>query len=321
MNNGKTGLILGKIAPFHKGHNYLIDTALELVDNLFFIVYDCPDRIHISTDVRADWIRKQYPQINVLEGWDAPNEHNDSDKNVQRKQEIFISKILKGQEITHFISSENYGKHISKHLNAENVIIDLNRKHVPISSTMIRDNLYNLRDMIPEIVYRDLITKVAIIGFGWKVTNFLINKFAKERKTIGVENSLEPKNEKEILELVNKKIKEFYQNGRIHNANKAAFFNNILIENYVLLEGTQRIYSSDLKKQAITQLHDFDIVFINYGDNELINNIESDFLNNHLISLLETSRTNFIKLEGSIEDKVSTVNKYLDLNLKSKKFL
>ncbi len=156
--NKTTGLILGKVAPMHKGHQYLIDTALDIVDELIFVVYDCPDRVHIPTNVRANWIRQLYPQVNVIEGWDAPNEHNNSDLNVQRKQELFISKVLRGKKITHFISSESYGEHMSRHLNAENVVVDMDRAHINISSTMRKyEKICRLssRDCISRFSYKN----------------------------------------------------------------------------------------------------------------------------------------------------------------------
>jgi cytidyltransferase-like protein len=37
-----TGLTLGKYSPFHKGHQYLIDTALSEVDHLIIVIYNSP---------------------------------------------------------------------------------------------------------------------------------------------------------------------------------------------------------------------------------------------------------------------------------------
>ena len=43
MNEMKIGLTLGKFAPLHKGHQYLIETALQEMDKLIVIVYDAPE--------------------------------------------------------------------------------------------------------------------------------------------------------------------------------------------------------------------------------------------------------------------------------------
>jgi cytidyltransferase-like protein len=43
----KTGLTLGKYAPLHKGHQYVIETALREMDKLIVIAYDAPDYTYI----------------------------------------------------------------------------------------------------------------------------------------------------------------------------------------------------------------------------------------------------------------------------------
>ena len=40
MEKKKIGFTIGKFAPFHKGHQYLIETALKEVDKLIVVVYD-----------------------------------------------------------------------------------------------------------------------------------------------------------------------------------------------------------------------------------------------------------------------------------------
>ena len=38
----KRGFTIGKFAPFHKGHQYLIETALKEMDEFYVVVYDTP---------------------------------------------------------------------------------------------------------------------------------------------------------------------------------------------------------------------------------------------------------------------------------------
>jgi len=37
----KCGLTLGKFAPLHQGHQYVIETALTEMDEVVLIIYDC----------------------------------------------------------------------------------------------------------------------------------------------------------------------------------------------------------------------------------------------------------------------------------------
>lgn len=65
------GLTLGKYSPFHKGHQFVIDTALSEVEELVVLIYDS-DVSNIPLSVRSRWIRQLYPQVKVIECWDGP---------------------------------------------------------------------------------------------------------------------------------------------------------------------------------------------------------------------------------------------------------
>ncbi|MGF1939291.1 MAG: adenylyltransferase/cytidyltransferase family protein [Nostoc sp. ChiQUE02] len=52
----KCGLTLGKYAPLHKGHQFVIETALAEMDEVLVIIYDCPEVTAIPLTVRARWL-------------------------------------------------------------------------------------------------------------------------------------------------------------------------------------------------------------------------------------------------------------------------
>ncbi len=97
--NKTRGLILGKFAPFHIGHKRLMEIALEEVDEVYTIIYDCPNLTSIPLNVRANWVRHFFPKIYVIEGWDAPNRHEDTPE-VKRLQEEYVKKTLNRKKIT-----------------------------------------------------------------------------------------------------------------------------------------------------------------------------------------------------------------------------
>jgi HTH-type transcriptional repressor of NAD biosynthesis genes len=72
------GLTLGKFAPLHKGHQFLIETALAEMDEVIVMVYDCPETTAVPLSVRAAWLRQLYPRIRVIEAWDGPTEIGDT---------------------------------------------------------------------------------------------------------------------------------------------------------------------------------------------------------------------------------------------------
>lgn len=156
------GLTLGKFAPLHKGHQYMIETALQEVDELIVVIYETmvtPIPLHI----RAGWIRKLYPLVRVIEAWDGPDGYSD-DREHEIREELYILGLLQGEQVTHFYSSEFYGGHMSIALGAADRRVDEARQHVPVSATMIRSDPHKYRNYVSDIVYRDLITKVVFMG-------------------------------------------------------------------------------------------------------------------------------------------------------------
>ncbi|MEZ5148534.1 MAG: hypothetical protein R2759_16055 [Bacteroidales bacterium] len=89
---GSTGLTLGKFAPFHKGHELLVRTALE-TDHVIIVIYNSPEITQIPLNIRANWIRTIFPEVEVIEAWDGPSESGNSPK-VKKIQENYIQRIL-----------------------------------------------------------------------------------------------------------------------------------------------------------------------------------------------------------------------------------
>lgn len=155
----RIGLTIGKFAPFHKGHEYLIQTALKYVDKLYIFIYET-DVIDITIEIRKKWIEEKFKNenIEVIETKDPPKKYG-MDEDSIKEQTDYILKLLKKnkiQGITHFFSSEGYGKHVAESLNAENVLVDKNRVKVPINATNIRKDLEKYKRYLSQTVYEDL---------------------------------------------------------------------------------------------------------------------------------------------------------------------
>lgn len=158
----KIGLTIGKFAPFHKGHEYLIQEALKKVDGLYIFVYDT-DVINIETKVRKKWIEDIFKDsnINVIEAKNPPRQYG-MDKDSIEIQVNYILKLLKkigAPKIDYFFSSEEYGKFVAEALNAKNIIIDKKRVNVHVNATSIRNDLEKHKRYINEIVYETLKNK------------------------------------------------------------------------------------------------------------------------------------------------------------------
>ena len=177
----RRGLTLGKFAPFHRGHQLLIETALAEVDELVVMVY-ATDVIDVPLQVRARWIKHLYPSVRIIEAWDGPEGYGDTPE-IKREQEEYILQKLDGLPITHFYSSEFYGDHVSRALGAVDRRVDEARTAVPISGTQIRADYFSNRNYLDPVVYSDLITKVCFLGAPSTGKTTLSEALAKRHQT------------------------------------------------------------------------------------------------------------------------------------------
>ena len=60
------GLVVGKFAPLHLGHEWLIDQAASQCDKLLVLSYTFPEIDRCSTEKRAVWLRMRCPEHETL---------------------------------------------------------------------------------------------------------------------------------------------------------------------------------------------------------------------------------------------------------------
>ncbi len=134
----KIGLTIGKFAPLHKGHQFLIETAIKEMDEVYAVIYDT-DIIKIDVKERAKWLKRLYPQLHIIYAYNSPQEYGLDEKSVKIQME-YLSKLIKNIPVTHFYSSELYGEKVAEYLNIKNRIVDLERRNIPINAKKIRNN-------------------------------------------------------------------------------------------------------------------------------------------------------------------------------------
>ncbi len=149
----KVGFTIGKFAPLHKGHQFLIETALKEMDKMIVIVYDT-DLIDIPTEKRAEWIKELYPNVEIKFGYNPPKQYGLDEESVNIQME-YLTKIIGDENPTHFYSSEKYGESVAKYMNLVDRRVDNEREIVPIRATIVRENLEENKKWIDPKVYND----------------------------------------------------------------------------------------------------------------------------------------------------------------------
>lgn len=177
----KIGFTLGKFAPLHRGHQYLIETALKECDELWIMVYEFPE-YNVPLSKRIHWIKTLYPTVNIIEALDGPLEVGYTPE-IKKMHEDYIQKKLNGKKVDIFFCSEPYGEHISQSLQCQKRIVDIDRKVFPISATEIRKNPYQNRQYLEPIVYKDLVANIVFLGAPATGKTTLCEALSKEFST------------------------------------------------------------------------------------------------------------------------------------------
>lgn len=150
----KIGFTIGKFAPLHKGHQYLLDTAINEMDEVHCVIYDT-DITDIPVEERAKWIQKLYPTIHIIYAFNSPKRYGLDSKSVQVQME-YLKGLIKGIDVTHFYSSEPYGEKVAEYLNIENRVVDRYRKRFPISATQIRKDYVKNKKFLEKFIFNKI---------------------------------------------------------------------------------------------------------------------------------------------------------------------
>ena len=179
----KIGLTLGKFAPFHRGHQLVVETALRECDAVKLIIYNCPEATEVPLPIRKNWIQTLYPTVEIIEAWGGPTETGHTPE-IEKAHENYIIHELGVRGITHFYSSERYGDHVSRALNAENRLVDSTRENIPISASEIRRDPFAHRDWLHPIVLRDFVINAVFLGAPSTGKTTLSSKLAQDYQTL-----------------------------------------------------------------------------------------------------------------------------------------
>ena len=150
----KIGLTIGKFAPLHKGHEFLIETGLKEMDRFVVVVYET-DKIDVSIERRAGWIKELFPEVEIRYAFNPPSQYGLDDESVRIQMEYLVP-LINDLGVTHFYSSEEYGRCVADYLGIVDRRVDSKRVRVPVSGSLIRENKKNYSSLISDVVFKDL---------------------------------------------------------------------------------------------------------------------------------------------------------------------
>jgi NadR type nicotinamide-nucleotide adenylyltransferase len=179
--------VVGKFAPLHRGHQYLIDMALGQCRHVVLLSYSNPEFPGCEPERRAEWLRTLYPQTtNVVVTNEVLAQLFETERRIvppnsdtDDVHRAFTAEVLRratGREVDAVFTSESYGEGFAAHLDnsfrshnpsakpVRHVLVDPARTAIPTSGSAIRDNVHAARQWLHPFVYASFVERVVCLG-------------------------------------------------------------------------------------------------------------------------------------------------------------
>lgn len=178
----RTGVVIGKFLPPHRGHKFLIDTAASQVKNLTVIVCEKPTD-PIPGTLRAGWMRQIHqaqPHVTVRVFDDR--DYDDSDSQLWAR----LTTQFLGTTPDVAFTSEHYGEAWTRFMGSQHICVDIERISVPISATKIRQSPLKYWDFLEPPVRAYFACRVCVLGAESTGSTTLAQALANHYQTIWV---------------------------------------------------------------------------------------------------------------------------------------
>ena len=165
MRKYRTGLVVGKFYPLHRGHQFLIQTAIGSCDHVYVVMTGLAED-SIPGAVRLGWIRELYPRVTaIMVPPSTPNYPNEC-----ASLEEFYS-VWKALLIEHcgiipeaIFTSEDYGDECERFWGTKHVRVDKRRAQFPVSGTAVRADPFANWDFLDPVVRASFVKTVCLYG-------------------------------------------------------------------------------------------------------------------------------------------------------------
>jgi len=167
MKKYKRGMVLGKFMPLHKGHMFLINTAIDNSEHVDIFLCSLENE-PIPGKVRYEWMQKVYGgRKDVTIHWvQDENPQNPSEsESFEEFYKIWCSTVYsRTSDLDGIFTSETYGDEFAHELGIEHHLVDIDRGIYPVSGTEVRNNAIEYWNLIPKAVQRYYKKSIVVMG-------------------------------------------------------------------------------------------------------------------------------------------------------------
>ncbi len=178
MQRFRTGVVVGKFYPPHRGHKYLIDTAAARSDKVIVLVTDTPG-LKIPVELRAAWLREIHPRADVLV---IPDICRDDDSEAWARHTVAFLGFIPDAVFT----SESYGAPWAGAMGCAHVPVDPERTTFPVSGTRVRNNPFAMWRFLEPPVRAYYARRICVLGAESTGTTTLARDLAAHYGTVWV---------------------------------------------------------------------------------------------------------------------------------------
>ena len=157
--------VIMKAMPFHLGHEFLIDSALEAATKVTVLICSLSSD-PIKGYLRYNWIRTTYhgtvDVIHIFNDTLIQYPRSESDTEFWMQWTQLVKQHVPTIDL--IVSSEAYGKTFSEYLKSDYLCVDLDRVNVPISATRIRQDLESNFNFLTEASKPYFAKRIVFVG-------------------------------------------------------------------------------------------------------------------------------------------------------------
>ncbi len=185
----RRGLVVGKFAPLHRGHELVIRRALAECDEVVVVSYSNPELPGYPAELRERWLEALFPGVRSLvvtgerlREWVPPGAGptevpaNGGPEIDDRRFCGFLCRQVLGATVDAVFTSEDYGDGFAEELTryfrerepdappVTHVMVDRARREVPVSGTLLRGDVHAHREWLSPPVYASFVRRVCLLG-------------------------------------------------------------------------------------------------------------------------------------------------------------